>query len=305
MKREELLARRDELRRTKTEIIAKLMEVHALESRLEDRIKAGFKPVLDETGHVLTEAYLEAQMERLASELMADARVKNPLLISVMDGALPFAGAIQKILAARGYHFQFATMQVSSYVGTSAGELTISSPPKIPVGARDVIIVDDVCDTGHTAAVLSELFMAQGAHSVQLMALVDKVQPRASASANPSFTGVRISKDAFIAGFGMDYEGLLRNVPGIAAVDLATLPIGEELASLKSKKHLNKELQACLTAIKVVESELLTCMEEAAVSPVEVSPGLSRDGFFAARDVMPLGTKAPETETRNAMLVGV
>lgn len=255
MNRTQLLARLEQLTQSNAEILGKLRAVHAQEAIIEERMSAGLKPVLDDKGNSLTSLNITQRVARLADELMA-AGIDNPLLISVMDGALPFASELQRILAERQCRFQYATIQVSSYVGTVAGDLTVNSPPKIPVTDRNVVIVDDVCDTGATALAIKKLFISQGAQSVKTMVLVNKVQQRSCSEADPDFVGVTVPPDAFIIGTGMDYEGLLRNILGVWAVDPATLPVGDELVLLKSKKPLNAQFQENLVQIRDVERQL-------------------------------------------------
>ena len=247
MKKEALLAKLANLIHSKKSILTKLSAIHALESKIEARIISGLKPVLDETGVTLSLAEITLRIKRLASELMDDHSVNAPILISVMDGALPFAATLQKELSTLNYNFQYATIQVSSYDGTESGVLSITSTLKMPVGGRDVIVVDDVCDTGKTYNALRLLLLHKlGANSVRLMALIDKKQPRDNLEANPTYSGFTVSKDAFVAGWGMDYDGLLRNYfKDIGAVDPSTLPSAEEKVLLKSKKPLNIQLQAC------------------------------------------------------------
>lgn len=232
----------------KEEIIAKLKEIEALELRIQERMVKGLLPIADEGGVLLTPEAIHARISTLADALISDTTVENPVLISLMDGALPFASELHRDLSARKYPFQYATMQVSSYSGMTSGTLSIQSSSKIPVGARHVIVVDDVCDTGKTYEALRAHLLKSGASSVKLMALVDKVQERASEEANPTYSGFRISKDAFIVGMGMDFDGLLRNLSEIGVVDPATLPTEEEKRLLGTKHELNIRLQLCVAA---------------------------------------------------------
>jgi hypoxanthine phosphoribosyltransferase len=230
----------------KEEIIAKLKEIEALELRIQERMVKGLLPIADEIGVSLTPEAIHAHISTLADALISDTTVENPVLISLMDGALPFASELHRALSAKRYPFQYTTMQVSSYSGMTSGALSIQSSSKIPVGARHVIVVDDVCDTGKTYEALRAQLLKSGASSVKLMALVDKVQARASAEANPTYSGFRISKDAFIVGMGMDFDGLLRNLSEIGVVDPTTLPTEEEKCVLAKKAELNIRLQVCI-----------------------------------------------------------
>lgn len=282
MSKEALLASLAEKTLAKKAIITELQRIHEIEKKIKARIVAGFLEVTDQkTGEKLTQPYIDAQIERLADELMADTTIKNPVLISLMDGALPFMGKLQAALTRRHYDYQYSSMQVSSYQGTKSSELTITSPSKILLGARDVVVVDDVCDTGQTAAALHRYLTNKGAASIHLMVLVDKVQLREGVGANPDFTGVTVSKDAFIAGMGMDYEGLLRSEEGIYVVDPSTLIDDDESTAFEYKKRLNEDLEGCIIAINALEQQLYALEEEE--STAAVSPGHSRDALFGHR----------------------
>lgn len=231
----------------KEQILLQLAAIQQLKQTIEARITAGLQPVYDvkdiEQKAPLNSDTIAQRAIEVAHELMADASVSHPLLIGVMHGALPFVAKVQQTLSEQNYSFQFETIQVSSYEGTSSGTLKINSNSKILVGGRNVIVVDDICDTGKSYYNLQKLYMDKGARSVKLMALVDKAQPRESAgNVSPAYTGFTISPKAFIAGFGMDYDELLRNVPHIGAVDLLTLPTEEEKQFLSQEVSLNSQL---------------------------------------------------------------
>ena len=271
MKEVELRTKLAEIAVSKESILAQLSAIHQLESDVEKRMITGLKPVLDiRNNRPLNLENIEKRIKGLAKALFeafsrekeSDASLKEPILISVMDGALPFAAKIQYALSKLGFHCQYATIQVSSYEGTESGSLVISSTLKIPVGGRDVIIVDDVCDTGKTYHALRLLLLQKlGARSVKLMALVDKTQPREYPEANPSYSGFTVSPEEFIAGWGMDFDGLLRSYfNDIGGVDKSTLPNDAETLLLHSKKTLNKRLQDCLTAEDKLNVQLQKCL---------------------------------------------
>ena len=240
---------------------ATLAKIHQLESNLEQRMIKQLKPATDihNANIHLDKQTIEKRIDALACELIQSG-IQNPILISVMDGAMPFAAKLNERLAEKGFGFQYETIQVSSYVGTTSGKLSITSSLKIPVGGKHIIVVDDVCDSGKTYGALRKLLFGLGAQSVDLMALVDKTQPRDQNDYNPGFTGFTVHKDAFIAGWGMDYEGLLRNFDNfIGAVDPATLPSKDEKELLQQKKPLNLQLQKYLATEKQVKKQIEAC----------------------------------------------
>ncbi len=210
---------------------------------LETEVRTKLKKITAlKHGVELSEQAIMQRIDSLAQELIDAYPNACPVLIGLMDGALPFASKLHDALAQKNYSFQFTTMQVSSYgEGMRSGELKIDSAPKIAIGGRVVLIVDDVCDTGKTFAKTKELFVQQGAEEVHLMALIDKVQPRL-ATCESTFTGFKISADKFIVGFGLDYANLLRNELTIKAVNTDFLPSTAEQHVLDEEKVLHKKL---------------------------------------------------------------
>ncbi len=259
MSRAVLLTRLEGLTRSKDELLKKLQAIHQLELKIEARIIAGFQPVFDmKTGNVLSRENIKWRIAELAGELIHDPWINYPVLVGVMNGALPFVKELYDRLLEQGYPCQIDALQASSYDGITSGELTVNSILKVPVGWRDVIVIDDVCDTGKTAKKIMELFLQLGAKSVKLMVLVNKEQVRLDNAVHPDFVGFTVSKDAFIAGWGMDYEELLRGyMHGITVVDPQTLPRGGELKFFKSKAFLNEQLQKNIAEIADVEKQLL------------------------------------------------
>ena len=231
------------------EIRTALQRVKELRQKIEARMIAAADKVTDFDEVELSEANINARIETLADQLINTYPDRRPVLVGLLDGALPFASKLNAVLSARNYPFEYTCMQVSSYgAGMVSGELVIGAMPKIELGERLVIIVDDVCDTGKTYRKTEELIRDQfGAAEVQLMALVDKVQPR-PAECQPKFSGFKVSNKAFIIGFGLDFSGLLRNLRSILSVDLASLPTPEEKAVLAEERPLNERLRAMLAA---------------------------------------------------------
>lgn len=227
----------------KQEILAELDKINELERVIERRISTESFPAYDKSLTTLSEQNINMRITRLAAELATTLGDIRPLLISIMDGAMPFAQKLNQALKNINYEYQYTTMQVSSYKGVqSTGVVTIKAEPKIAVGGRTVILVDDVCDTGRTGKALKDLFTKRGALNIQLITLVNKVQPRKD-GCDPDYSGFQLSKEDFIIGMGLDYDGGLRNLPYINTVNPSSLPSGAEQCILDKKLSLNEELQ--------------------------------------------------------------
>lgn len=228
----------------KSEILAKLREIERLELDIEARIIDTLEPIFDlETGVETNEGNINDAVIRLADQITSDPTNINPVLISIMDGALPFTSALLAELTKRHFQFQFATMQSTSYNGTTSGTITTQERPKINVAGRHVILIDEVIDTAKTLSKLYWQLKRQGARDVKTALLVDKDQPRTTFIKHPTYRGFVVSKDAFIVGKGLDYNGLVRNLSFIGGVHKDALPTPEEKAILDTKDTLCKALE--------------------------------------------------------------
>ncbi|KTC78171.1 phosphoribosyltransferase [Legionella brunensis] len=232
-------------------ILKQLSTIHGLKSTVTKRVWDHAHPVreidldkFDQKGDELTEDNIQKRTELLANRLIKEYPDANPVLIGLMDGALPFASLLQTKLNEKGYQYSYTTMQASSYGNktTTSGELKIASMPKIPLGGRTVFVIDDVCDTGNTYLKIRELLESFGPKKISLVVLVDKVQKRVD-NYMPEYVVFEVPSTAFIVGMGLDYFGELRNKLEIRAVDPLSLPNEQELELLNSEASLNEQLR--------------------------------------------------------------
>lgn len=200
---------------------------------------------------------IKKRVEHLADELVKDLPNGNPVLVGLMDGAVPFANLLMDALNARNYEYDCTTMSVSSYGhGLISGELKVGAMPKVELTGRNVVVVDDVCDTGKTLKRIRDEFLKKVPNSLKLMVLVDKVQDRPN-GCSPDYSGFKISPDAFIIGMGLDFMQALRNKPSIKTANLKSLPSTEE--------------QKLLNQIPVLRTQIITENEMMAISPGKFS----------------------------------
>jgi hypoxanthine phosphoribosyltransferase len=110
-------------------------------------------------------------------------------------------------------------MSVSSYAGSeSSGFVRIDSDHKIPIQGWDVILVDDIIDTGYTIKTVSKLLLDRNPKSLRICALLDKAA-RHRVELEIAYLGFEIP-DYFVVGYGLDIDEKGRNLPYIASVDL-------------------------------------------------------------------------------------
>ncbi len=144
--------------------------------------------------------------------LTRDTQGRPPLLVCVLHGALVFmADLVRQIPTEIEYDF----ICVSSYGnGTSPGEVRLIKDLERPIKGRDVLIVEDIIDTGHTIEHLTRGFAAHDPASIRICTLIDKVARR-EVQVEVNYAGFPLAEDAFIVGYGMDYGELYRNLPYI------------------------------------------------------------------------------------------
>ncbi len=149
-------------------------------------------------------------VKKLGKEITKDYDGKDPLVIGLLKGCIPFMSDLFKNIDTE---ITLGYMKVSSYKGTeSTGTIKIDG--SIPdVKGRHVIIVDDILDTGRTLNAIKNVFMDNDALSVEVCVLLDKPEGR-KVNIVPKYCGGKVP-NAFVVGYGLDYEEHYRNLPYI------------------------------------------------------------------------------------------
>jgi Hypoxanthine-guanine phosphoribosyltransferase len=183
---------------------------------------SGVTVTAEQAGTVYAEAELlypvkevEAALDRMADTITARLKGCDPLLLSVLIGGLvPTA----KLLARLQFPLQLDYIHATRYRGgTRGGELQWIAKPQTLLQNRVVLVIDDILDEGHTLTAILRYCQEKGAREVLIAVLVDKVHDRKYEGIRTSFRGLEVS-DRYVFGYGMDYQGYLRNAPGIFAV---------------------------------------------------------------------------------------
>lgn len=162
---------------------------------------------------VLTEKEISSICQKLGETISAQyqSNEKPPVLICVMNGALNFTADLMKHLT---IDVAFDYVQVKSWEGTkSTGQIQMAKEVSTPLDGRDVIIVEDIVDTGLSMHyLLNHLKQEFKPKSIRICALFDKPLGR-KIPVKVDFVGYRLDHDEFLVGYGLDYKGLVRNVP--------------------------------------------------------------------------------------------
>ena len=163
--------------------------------------------------HVLfTEEQLQARVAEIAAQIDRDYAGKQPLLVSVLRGSFVFmADLVRRITLPCTVDF----MAVSSYGSgtTSSGQVKIVKDLSEQIEGKDVIVVEDILDSGNTLSYLLKLLEARHPASIRLCTLLDKPERRTKPVA-VQYSGFTIP-DEFVVGYGLDYDEKYRNLPYI------------------------------------------------------------------------------------------
>lgn len=152
----------------------------------------------------------------LAEEIVL-SDLKNPLVISILKGSFVFAADLIRALHHAGLSPEVEFISITSYGGgTKAGKPKVLRDVESDVKGRDVIIIDDILESGGTLKFTRELMLERGANRVSLIALLDKSERRAH-EIEADFVGFECP-DKFVVGYGMDVGHAFRELPFVGVV---------------------------------------------------------------------------------------
>ncbi len=168
---------------------------------------------------LLNESELHGGVEKLAREIDAFYGNRPLTVIAIMTGSLVlFADLIRRLSMPQ----RVGVIRASSYRGgTTSGELKVDAEMMIDVKGRDVLLVDDIFDTGKTLDHLSEMMRGFGAVSVRTAVLLHKQRAHVVAM-RPDFVAFQIP-DEFVVGYGLDYLDMYRNLPYLGVLEPAEI----------------------------------------------------------------------------------
>ncbi|WP_442874291.1 hypoxanthine phosphoribosyltransferase [Cytobacillus sp. NCCP-133] len=164
---------------------------------------------------LISEEELQDKIKSLAAGLTEEYKDRFPLAIGVLKGAMPFMSDLLKRVDT---YLEMDFMDVSSYGNemVSSGEVKILKDLDTSVEGRDILIIEDIIDSGLTLSYLVELFRYRKAKSIKIVTLLDKPTGRI-ADIKADYVGF-IVPDAFVVGYGLDYAEKYRNLPYIGVL---------------------------------------------------------------------------------------
>ena len=167
--------------------------------------------------HVLFDRHeIETAVRRLASEISKDYRNQNPLLLGVLRGSFVFMADLIRHL---DFPLEVDFIGLSSYGSStqSSGKIKVVKQLETPVRERNVLVVEDIVDTGLTTAFLLQYLQRRKPASVKLCALTEKPSRR-EVPVNIDYLGFTVP-DKFLVGYGLDANQKCRNLPDICYLE--------------------------------------------------------------------------------------
>ncbi len=164
---------------------------------------------------LLTEQQISERVAQLGAQLEADYAERDPVLVSVLKGSIIF---LADLIRAMQSSLSLDLMEVSSYGASteSSGQVRILKDLSKPIEGRDVIVVEDIIDTGLTLNYLLKYLHDKGPASIRICCLLDKPARRLAEIAI-DYRGFTIP-DQFVVGYGLDYDERYRNLPYIGVL---------------------------------------------------------------------------------------
>lgn len=153
--------------------------------------------------------------KKLGAQLTKDYAGKNPILVGISKGSIPFMAELVKHIDT---HIEMDFMMVSSYHGgtASSGVINIKQDVTQDIKGRHVLFVEDIIDTGQTLKNLRDMFKEREAASVKIATLLDKPEGRV-VEIEADYTCFTIPNE-FVVGYGLDYKENYRNLPYIGVL---------------------------------------------------------------------------------------
>jgi len=165
---------------------------------------------------LFTRDEIEVAVNRLAAEIRRDYLTKHPILIGILKGSFMFMADLIRRL---DFPLEVEFVRLSSYGrGTkSSGKIRVVHDVQSEIRGRDVLLIEDIVDTGTTAAFLLDYLSQKEPNSLKLCALTDK-PARRQVPVNIDYLGFTIP-DKFIAGYGIDWDERFRHLPDICFLE--------------------------------------------------------------------------------------
>ena len=161
-----------------------------------------------------TQEQISEIVKKLGAKLTEEYAGRNPLILCILKGAAPFA---TDLFRAMDCPAEMEFVQISSYgSGTVSGGLKIKRDVEIDIAGREIIVVDDILDTGNTLNHFCTYLKSRDCKSVKICVMFDKKERR-TVDIEADYVGM-VVPDEFIVGYGLDYAEKYRNLPYVGVL---------------------------------------------------------------------------------------
>ena len=158
---------------------------------------------------------IAARCRQLGRQIACDHAESPPILIALLGGAFCFVADLSRSIPLSGLELRFSRASSYGSETTSSGHVSVAQIPDC--SQRQVVVVDDILDTGRTLEAVTQAVWAAGASQVRSCVLLDKPSRRV-ASITADYIGFTIP-DRFVVGYGLDYDGHYRHLPDVCVID--------------------------------------------------------------------------------------
>lgn len=171
-----------------------------------------------------SEEEIRAKVKELGERITEDYKGKKLFLLGILKGCVPFMADIMRSI---DLELEYDFMDVSSYQGTrSMGEVRLLKDISTSIVDKDILIVEDIIDTGVTLSYLTKILKSRGARSIEIVTMLSKPSRR-KVELPVKYNGYEID-DHFVIGYGMDYNERFRGLPYIGILDESVYSNSEE-----------------------------------------------------------------------------
>lgn len=166
---------------------------------------------------LVSEREIAERLKELGKTITEDYQDREPVFVGVLNGCYMFFADLTRLISIP-ITLDFVTL--SSYRNgiESSGEVKLVKDLEQSIGGRDIIIVDDILDTGRTLKFLKEVLQERNPASIRVAVLLEKSGKR-EADIEVDYVGFSSLPDEYVVGYGLDYAGLYRNLPYIAILE--------------------------------------------------------------------------------------
>lgn len=161
---------------------------------------------------VFSEAAIAGRVRELGGMIRRDYAGRPLVLVGILNGAFIFAADLARAI---DLPLEVDFIRVASYgkATASSGTVTLTKDIELAIAGKEVVLVEDIVDTGRTLSCLKEMFMARGPASLKICALIDKKERR-EVAVTVDYAGFTVA-EGFLVGYGLDCAEQYRNLPAV------------------------------------------------------------------------------------------